>query len=215
MGSITCVTRCFLVTLLSLSTRLPASGTNSVGSGTCSLMFSGTSTLHDFEGSAAATSVLAQWLEAPQAAGRMLTIDAVFAVKDLTTQHAKRDRNMYAMFDQTHHPFIRGHLEGLPLPLTTAGTPPPDRASVDLVIQDRTNQVPVSIRNWKEHDGSLAFDVVFPVSLTRSGLKPPSVLGLIRVGDEVNVSAHVTLPLPSPASGEPRPTRGVAPGGND
>ena len=45
----------------------------------------------------------------------------------------------------------------------------------------------------------LSFDLDFPVSLAACRLEPPSVLGLIRVADEVRVKINLSLaPLPTP-----------------
>ena len=68
-------------------------------------------------------------------------------------------------------------------------------ASIGLLlrIRDVERKVRATAGNLKESGERITFDLEFPVSLGEFDLKPPSVLGIIRVGDKVSVKATFTL----------------------
>ena len=69
------------------------------------------------------------------------------------------------------------------------------KSPLDLVlrIRDVERKVRATAGNLKESGERVTFDLEFPVSLGEFDLKPPSVLGIIRVGDKVSVKATFTL----------------------
>jgi hypothetical protein len=73
-------------------------------------------------------------------------------------------------------------------------------ASIDLHlrIRDVERKVRATAGNLKESGERVTFDLEFPVSLGEFELKPPSVLGIIRVGDTVSVKAAFTLTVSRP-----------------
>ena len=62
-----------------------------------------------------------------------------------------------------------------------------------LVIRGVERKVQASAGNWKEEGDRVAFDVEFPVSLREFDLKPPSLLGLFRVGNRVVVKGALAF----------------------
>ena len=51
------------------------------------------------------------------------------------------------------------------------------------------------ITNWSNNEANVTFDLNFPVLLKDFDLKRPSFLGLLKVGEKVEVTAHFTLYL--------------------
>ena len=66
-----------------------------------------------------------------------------------------------------------------------------------LTIRDQTQTVSAKIKGWKTDGNSVQFELEMTLSLKESGLVPPTVLGIIRVGDAVPVRAHVVLKGPT------------------
>ena len=156
--------------------------------------FFGTSTLHDFGGQLPAqpfSLILSNgvWFASAEVlSGRM------------ATANEKRDRKMHQMLGTNAFPEIRGVVAGAPLP-GPAGT----NVTLKLIIRDQTNAVPVRISAWAETSHEIKFHADWEVSLEDFGLKPPSVLGVIRVGDRVKLEADVTANKPASASTPPTP----------
>lgn len=156
--------------------------------------FAGTSTLHDFGGQLPAqpfSLILSNgvWFASAEVlSGRM------------ATANEKRDRKMHQMLGTNAFPEIRGVVAGAPLP-GPAGT----NVTLKLIIRDQTNAVPVRISAWAETSHEIKFHADWEVSLEDFGLKPPSVLGVIRVGDRVKLEADVTANKPASASTPPTP----------
>jgi hypothetical protein len=66
-----------------------------------------------------------------------------------------------------------------------------------LPIRDRSREVEGRISDWQETPGRVSFVARVPVSLAAFDLEAPTVLGLIRVADEVSIEARVTV-VPAP-----------------
>lgn len=144
--------------------------------------FHGTSTLHDFDGSVTP---------------RPFTItrdDASFSarvhvrVADMTTANAKRDGKMRTMLSAPRFGEIVGIIEDAPIPQSADA-----RIPLRLRIRDREQTLQARVVEWGAADG-IAFRLEFSLSLAAFALAPPSVLGMIRVGDTVAVSCTVFTP---------------------
>jgi hypothetical protein len=171
--------------------------------GACSVQFVGTSTLHDFSGSGSCEPFVLQVPETP--GGEAIVPETVLTVTvaGMETGNASRDEKMYEMFDAAKFPQIAGVLDGGPLldmrrklHDAAGGT-----GSFPLRLRIRGLEAPAVARvtHLVDDSGGLSFDLEFPVSLAAYQLKPPSVLGLIRVGDQVRVKIGLRLaPLPTP-----------------
>jgi len=156
--------------------------------------FAGTSTLHDFDGQLPAqpfSLILSNGVWSASAevlSGRM------------ATANEKRDRKMHQMLGTNAFPKLHGVVAGAPVP-GAAGT----NVTLTLTIRDRTNALPVRISAWLETSREIKFRADWEVSLDDFGLKPPSVLGVIRVGDRVKLQADVTATKPALSSSPPTP----------
>jgi len=149
--------------------------------GTARIRFSGTSTLHSFHGSVVSTNVQFRFT------ATNWTASASVRVAEMDTDSRGRDRKMRRMFESERHPLIRGRVTNAPAD-TVAGSV----VTLRLKIRDRELPVPVTISEWKRTDESLELRGTGRVSLKAFGLKPPSVLGVIRVGDSVQLEIAVT-----------------------
>jgi len=162
--------------------------------------FSATSTLHDFGGTVPAQPFMltlssnAWSAEADVLAGLM------------ETAHPSRDRKMRRMFNTNAYPFIRGKVSSAPIP-NAAGT----NVTLSLWIRDRKHDLSARVTDWSETATRIAFHAEWDVSLTQYGLKPPSVLGLIRVGDKVRLAADVVVNKTQVLSNAPASANAVTP----
>ena len=145
------------------------------------IRFSATSTLHDFGGEVAAqpfllTLVSNRWVaEADVLSGTM------------ATDNDKRDAKMHDMFNTNDYPHLHGKV--------IFGFSPsnaPTNAVLRLKIRDQEHDLQVRISDWVQTKTNLHFQAEWRVSLKQFKLKPPSVVGVIRVGDTVTLNAEVT-----------------------
>ncbi len=171
--------------------------------GECRVHFTGSSTLHDFDGTGNCEPFVLRTTET--AGGKAVVPETVLtvAVAGMQTGNASRDEKMRQMFGADRFPVIAGVLDGAPLAELRRQLHEANRGaqSLPLRLRIRDVEVPASIRVTQLVDdaGGLSFDLEFPVSLAACRLEPPSVLGLIRVADEVRVKISLSLtPLPTP-----------------
>lgn len=120
----------------------------------------------------------------------------------MKTGSGGRDRSMYKMMNTNRHPRVHGSVVRAPIP-SAGGT----NVTLNLQIRDRRFDLPVRVTDWQETPGEIRFHAAWEVSLKQYGLEPPSVLGVIRVGDRVKLNADVTAQKtrPAPAAAPLRP----------
>lgn len=152
--------------------------------------FSGTSTLHDFSGLATSKVARVKWTPAEQSI--FLSAEAIeFNVASMTTHHKKRDKNMMKMFQPAEYPLITGSLKNWEL-----GNSQKNEAVLLLKIQKKMLEIPVTLSAVTQDKEGLHFSSEFTISLKAFGLKRPSALGVIRVGDEVRLKVDTTVRKP-------------------
>ncbi len=156
-------------------------------SGHARVAFEGDSTLHGFHGHAA-TDEIRVHVDAVTNAAAGATWDAAgeLRVLALSTDHEKRDANMLAMLHADLFPTVDAVLEDAPVPVGDEVEAP-----LRLRIGSHDATVPATISAWTQTVDGVTFRLQFEVSLHEFGLKPPSVLGLIKVGDVVKVDCEV------------------------
>lgn len=172
-----------------LASALASSASGEIWRGTADIEFRGTSTLHDFSGTAR-TEPFSILVETDGLAATLGGTAAV-AVARMNTRHAKRDENMRAMFEAERHPFVVGALESARIDTGRESSVP-----LQLTIRDRTTPVPATIRNWRTENGAIRFGLDLTLSLRAIGLSPPVLLGILKVGDAVSVHADVVMEKP-------------------
>lgn len=153
--------------------------------------FDGTSTLHNFTGTGTSAPTKATWSPLESGGGLLSAEGIAFEVSSLSTDHKKRDKNMMKMFEPDTHPLITGDLKDLNL--SGAGG---EKQEIMLHIHGNTLTVPVTITNFQTEGDAISFTCSFSLSLKEAGLQRPSVLGLIRVGDTVDLKVDATLTPP-------------------
>ena len=124
-------------------------------------------------------------------------VTVTFAIAKMDTGKKKRDVEMQHMFHADQHPDIVGvaRTEAL-LALTADGEVP-----VRLTINGQTREIPARISKLVREEGKLAFVADLDLSLKAFGLKPPSIMKIIKVADLVKATAAFTLTAdPAPAS---------------
>jgi hypothetical protein len=149
--------------------------------------FAATSTLHDFGGPLPAQPFLLLVSNGTWSAS------ADVLSSQMATENTKRDRNMHQMLGTNDYPRIHGVVAAAPVPIS-AGT----NVTLILKIRDKSQDLPVRIFNWTESTDEIRFQASWELSLKQYGLKPPSVLGVIRVGDTIKLEADVTANKPVP-----------------
>jgi len=153
---------------------------------TAEIKFSGSSTLHDFNGTVHSRPFTATFVEDDSAGTITVSAAAGINVGDMTTDHAKRDNNMFKMFDLPHFKQIEGSMENAVLPIKGSS-----QARLHLKIRDVERDVTATISKIERNGNEICCTLTFPVSLREFNLKGPSVLGLIRVDDTVHVECII------------------------
>lgn len=165
--------------------------------GTCSIKFMGDSTLHDFAGTvnAAPFTLTVHDPETPEKTTLDAKIDVSVAKMD--TEEEKRDENLRASLDAAKHPMISVELDGVKIadtrPQWQGGLPKSSVVPFELTILGKTEKHSGKVTSWSEKFGTVTMVVAFPVSLKAYGIEVPSVLGVIRVKDTIEVEATLTL----------------------
>jgi len=171
--------------------------------GACDVAFLVTSTLHDVPGSARCLpfdAVLAR-----DAAGRQFipSVEVEVPVAGMDTRNESRDGQMREMFLSDRFPRIHAAARDVDVDRLRVelGKGREGKAPLDLLlrIRDVERKIRATASNLMESGDRVTVDLEFPVSLGEFGLKAPSVLGIIRVGDKVSVKATFTLTV----SGQP------------
>jgi polyisoprenoid-binding protein YceI len=159
------------------------------------VLFEGDSTLHGFTGDI--TNVpLTVICETNNSGEALLNTRIEIAPQQLTTHHAKRDANMYKMFQSDRFPKLIAVVTNASL--AAASLSPASTNSGTLPVQLTFCGITREIRAMTMHPLRVAegweFEVETDISLKDFKLKPPSaLLGAISVRDSVKVKAHVKL----------------------
>lgn len=160
--------------------------------GKCDIVFLGSSTLHDFHGKTRCQPFTISVID-----GVIEISTLSVAIADMDTDNSKRDRNMREMFEERKHPLITGSAGPVSLKDIRAsqrsGSNSAYKITFKLKIRDIVKPVTATIKNFSETDSRITSDVAFTLSLSEFQLKPPSVLGMIKVDDTVSVTAAFVL----------------------
>jgi polyisoprenoid-binding protein YceI len=153
--------------------------------GVCNADFAVKATMDSFVG-----HVASQPVACDPARDAALTITV--SIDRMATGKDKRDQAMFRMFSVTNFPTIVGTAPTAALNAldTAAGKA---ELPLELTIHGVTKPVAARVTKLNKTEAGLAFDAAFTVSLRDFGLKPPSVMKLIRVDNDVHVVAHVAL----------------------
>lgn len=161
--------------------------------GGADVTFKGYSTLHDFTGTVD-TVPLKVTVSDEKEGSRTVSATSSVEVKKMTTKNYDRDKNMRNMFNIAAYQLIK-----LSVPPTEEKTLKPRGGTpgsmpISLTIAGVTGTVTATVTNVVESPDAVSFDLAFPVSLKAFKLDPPKAMaGMIKVKDNVDVTAHVKL----------------------
>lgn len=167
--------------------------------GACDIRFLGTSTLHDFSGKVRCQHFAVGMVTDETRKVGITEAGVDVLVDEMDTGNKDRDRQMRDMFGSDRFPRIHGTVRNIDVNGIREATARDGKAVLELSlrIRDIERRVPATVTNLREEGDRVRFDVEFPVSLKDFGLKAPSVLFIIRVGDKVNVTGNVQLEVSS------------------
>ena len=174
---------------------LPATSPATDYQGNCTVIFEGSSTLHDFNGKGSCEPFIAS-----ENAGAIIVPELTVAVSDMDTDNSSRDKKMRKMFEAEKYPLIKG-MSG---PISLSDIRKALEENIDstptllfqLKIRDIEKPVTAVLQNIVETEGNVTADLTFTLSLADYQLKAPSVLGIIRVGDSIKVTTSFLLEAP-------------------
>ncbi|HQW28290.1 MAG TPA: YceI family protein [Verrucomicrobiales bacterium] len=168
--------------------------------GSCNVTFTGESTLHNFSGKVAAEPFTVAVTGFDDPASATAACEVVVKAKGMNTDDEKRDDAMHKSLDITTYPEIAVDIAGMKAaetqPAADKPVPRPTVIPFTMRLKGKTHQLTGRFSDWSFDGKVVKCTVSFPVSLKDSGISPPSVLGFIKVKDEIKVSAHLVLTRP-------------------
>lgn len=181
-----------LLLVVALFLFLPFSALAIDYQGNCSVVFQVSSTLHDFEGTGSCEPFTVS-----ENAGVMNFPELSVAVAGMDTDNSKRDKQMREMFNADIYPLITGSAEAVVVKdirkIMTESNDDTAGTVFKLNIRETEKPVIATLKNIVEADSAITADLVFSVFLPDYQLKPPSVLGFIRVGKNIDVTVSFSL----------------------
>ena len=153
-------------------------------SGTCDIMFRADATMHGFNG-----NVAAEPFTAVEDNGA-LTLKVDVSPLKITTKEEERDHEVQKTLKAPDFALLHGEAKGVAIDSLKAEDA---EMPFDLTIAGTTLPVKGVITGFEETATGYAFKVSFDVSMKSFGLKPKSMLGIIRVNDKVRVTCSFAL----------------------
>lgn len=169
-----------------------------VSSNASRISFVGDSTLHKFHGY---VSPIEGTLRVSGTSSD-IEMAGAFRVKvaDMSTDNRSRDKSMYAMFQNGRFPEIVFQINDVTMDSVATGS----QGQINGVLKIRDKEQPFTVVTAVEYfKDQLALKGAFTVSLSDFDLKPPSVLGIIKVADPVDVDFEIRLESVSPEDARP------------
>ncbi len=166
-------------------------------SGECHVAFSGKSTLHNFDGEVDAEPFMVEIANFDTPLEARATSEVTVKVAKMDTGNKKRDIAMRKSLDADTYPEIVVSVKDLApnatLPDLSGPVPEPTKIPFTLKLKGKTHKLTGKVSHWSYTDTKISYDISFPVSLSTAGVKPPSVLGVVKVNDQIDVNAHLVL----------------------
>lgn len=165
--------------------------------GSCDIRFFGESTLHGFDGQVTCQPFTLISVAETGKSGVIQQPMVEVLVVEMDTDNSARDKKMHAMFEQNNYPLIQGLFADLDPDLVlqqlqTVETTP-GHLEFDLRIREISQRVQALTHDLVITPEQISFTMGFTLSLASFQLQPPSVLGFIKVDDQVQVEAKVLL----------------------
>jgi hypothetical protein len=151
--------------------------------GAATIRFTGSSTLHEFSGTAPPAAFVVE-----QAADGSFAATVDVPTAGLTTDNSWRDSNMRAMLHADSNPVVRAIFSAVVPDVVKENGRLPFRLRIASVERELVAEV----SGWEQGADRAALDARFTVSLDGFGLTAPGAL-FMRVDDAVRVEVHVVL----------------------
>lgn len=167
--------------------------------GECDIRFLGTSTLHDFTGTARCQPFSVDTAREGDGGKSIAMAEVSVPVDEMNTGNKDRDMQMREMFRSERFPMIRGYIRNIGVDAFRRRMAKEGKVTfdLDLRIRDVEKTVTVTATDIREEGEQVRFDFTFPVSLRDFGLNAPSFLFIVRVGDRIVVTGNVRLEISS------------------
>lgn len=165
--------------------------------GSCDIHFSGESTLHNFDGHVACQPFTLTSEKGTETGSILRQPVVKVMVREMNTDNTARDKKMRAMFEEERYPEIQGLFGDLDPEMILRQWQEQEEAGgtleFDLQIRQVKQRVTATTRDLLVTPEQISFVMSFPISLASFQLQPPSVLGFIKVDDQVQVDVKVFL----------------------
>ncbi len=186
-----------VATIIFISSGHATAQSSDQWNGSCEITFSGKSTLHNFSGTVKTEPFTVAISDLTQASTAKVSSRVKVKAAKMDTKSAKRDTKMHDVLQVAAFPDIIVDVTKLMAsstkPVLEGNIPRPTVIPFTLTIKGGEQQLIGKVGDWSYSDKRITCTVFFPVSLKTSGLVVPSVLGFIKVQDQILVVAKLTL----------------------
>lgn len=159
--------------------------------GQCDISFDAQATMHDFQGKVKSEAFPVTSTGAGDE--QLLTWKTEVSPKLIKTGEGGRDEEVQKTLKFAQFALMSGSAG----PVSVASLKKADaELPFELSIAGITQSKKAVITAWKQDEKSISFNASFDVSMKDFGLKPKSMMGLIRVHDVVRVTCHFTFAPP-------------------
>jgi len=153
--------------------------------GRCESTFDVHATVDSFVGNAVSEPVVFD--------GDSEVFEVTILIEKMKTGKKKRDAEMRHMFHAEEHPEIKGVAKTADLRNLALGEDGTAKLPFTLTLSGVTREMTATVSDLTKTDDALSFTARFPVTLTDFGLRPPSIMKIIRVADEVKVESKFSF----------------------
>ena len=161
--------------------------------GYAEIKFFGTSTLHDFDGTVRSKTFTVQIEGEEPAITGLEGATIEIPVKKMDTGKKKMNKNMYKMFDADKYPLITGTVASVNRTVDEQGKTESVQIDFNIKIRKIEKTITATVQSVRQTLDKTEVDVEMKVSCKAFKLEPPTMFGVLRVGDEVRVEATVIL----------------------
>lgn len=161
--------------------------------GSASIAFSGTSTLHNWDGKVNAEPFTATVVTGDDGGPKSLTASVKVKATGMDTDNDKRDATMQKSMKVTDYPLIEGKFQDVSFASIMPDGKTPSKLPFSLTLLGKKHDVVAVVSNWKLSGDTATFDANFSLSLKQCGITVPSAMLVVRVGDTVKVRVSVKL----------------------
>lgn len=171
--------------------------TPTLWNGTSVIQFSGTSTLHAWDGKVSPEPFVATVILNADKQPQSLKAKVEVKAANMDTAEPKRDENMHKDMKVGLFPLITAVMD-TSFEKIMGENKTPAKLPFSLTILGKPQNIEGAISHWVLKDKTVTFDLDFELSLKKCDINVPSVLFVISVDDTVKIHAPVKLVLATP-----------------